>query len=303
MALVVAFGPLAGGQREDRTVLAAGPRTAGGHKTVGWDIEVSSAGDRPVRATIALRGIPGSFARSLVQGYYVEPLLSVVAAETGFIMLPSAGIVSDEGLDILIGRSGAGKSTLAARALAVGRHVIGDDQVIGDAAGGWRPFPRRLRFYPDLRVTAPEAYAALPRETQARLSARRLVAALSRGFVRPSLAVDPEDLGRRWDPAPTRAARILLLERNPDVSDVQVVPANLDRALAWAERVLAEQRSRLLRLPDDEWAARLATTAVREREILASAIAGVPVHEVRIPANWEAPRAIATTARALGLEA
>lgn len=277
-----------------------GPVVGGGHKTVSWEVGLPAAGEHPARVRIALRGLPASFARSLVQGYFVEPLLSVVAAETGSVLLPAAGIMGDGGLDVLIGRSRAGKSTLAARALAAGRHVPGDDQVMVDATGGWRPFPRRLRFYPDLRETAPRAWAALAPGTRARLRARGVVSELTRGFIRPSLAVDPAELGRRWDPAPARAARILLLERSPGAPDVAIAPSDAGRALDWAAEVLREQRSRLARVADAGWASRLSEVAARERETLGAAIDGVPVLEVRIPEAWGAQRAIAATATALG---
>lgn len=277
-------------------------RISGGHKSVGWNVTLSAADCRPTRVDLALRGVPASFARTLVQGYFVEPLLSVAAAEAGHVLLPAAGIVADGGLDVLVGRSRTGKSTLAARALAAGRRVIGDDQVIADAGGGWRPFPRRLRFYPDLRVTAPAAWAALESRSRSRLIARRIVATITGGFVRPSLAVDPTELGGRWDPAPIPAARILLLARDPAVSGVQVVPADTDRALGWAADVLREQRSRLASLADPGWTARLDAVAALERDLLAQAITGIPVLEVRIPGAWEAARTIESTAGALALE-
>jgi len=300
-AVDVAVGMLRSGTGTTADERAMGLLITGGHKTVRWAVRLSAAGDRPTSATIELRGAPASFARSLVQGYYVEPLLSVAAAEVGYLQLPSAGIVGDAGLDILIGRSQAGKSTLAARALAAGRRVIGDDQVVVDAAGQWRPFPRRLRFYPDLRVTAPGAWADLTSGSRSRLVGRRAMAALSLGLVRPSLAVDPAELGRRWDPGPIPAARILLLGRDPSVRDVEIVMTDTHRALDWAEEVITEQRSKLTRVGDEAWSDRLRATSSREREILTAAIEGVAVHEVRIPDNWPAARAIEATARAIGL--
>jgi hypothetical protein len=114
--------------------------------------------------------------------------------------------------------------------------------------------------------------------------------------------VDPGELGRHWNPAPVPAARILLLDRSLEASEVQVEPVGHQHAVDRAAEVLAEQRSRLVGLADAGWASRLAGVADTERALLASAIAGVPVHEVRIPGRWEAARAIEATARALGLE-
>ena len=68
---------------------------------------------------------------------------------------------------ILFGAAGAGKTTLSARAAAGGIRSLGDDQVIVDASPVCWPFPRRMRLYPDLKVTAPEAHALLPARDRA----------------------------------------------------------------------------------------------------------------------------------------
>jgi hypothetical protein len=292
-ALSVSFG--------SAPALEGAARVSGGHKSVGWTVALSAADDPATTLGVALSGVPRGFARSLVQGYFVEPLLSVVAAEAGQLLLPSAGIVTADGLRILIGKSRAGKSTLAARSLAAGRHVIGDDQVLVDGSGAWRPYPRRLRFYPDLRFAAPTAWEALPTVTRARLRGRGLVAALTRGFVRPSLAVEPAELGGHWDPEPMPATRIVLLERSADVDEVTLTAGDAAQALAWAATVLGEQRAKLRRIEDAGWQARLDAVDARERAILGSAIDGLPVDVVRIPIGWPAPRAVTATERRLGL--
>ncbi|MET1232080.1 MAG: hypothetical protein ABWY52_04420, partial [Candidatus Limnocylindrales bacterium] len=69
---------------------------------------------------IDLLGVPISFARSLVQGYVVEPMLSVIAAEHDRALVPGAGVADERGLTLVLGRSGAGKSTLMARLAATG---------------------------------------------------------------------------------------------------------------------------------------------------------------------------------------
>jgi hypothetical protein len=269
------------------------------HKTVGWTVVLSGAAAPEPRLRISIRGAPASFARSLIQGYVVEPVMSVVAAELGFVQLPAAGIVDAGGLHVLIGRSRAGKSTLAARALAAGDQIIGDDQVLAGASNAWRPFPRRLRFYPDIRDTAPAVWGRLGPGTKALLTARRVVAAASRGFVRPSLGVDIAELGGRWDPRPREAARIVLLERTRDVQSAQLQATDLDEALDWATTILAEQRARLCRHLGAEWRARVAAAETRERAILTEAMAGVAVERLRLPDDWPAARAIDAAGTAL----
>jgi len=271
------------------------------HKTIGWTVVLSRAAAPEPRLRIAMRGAPASFSRSLVQGYVVEPVMSVVAAELGFVQLPAAGIVDGRGLHVLIGRSRAGKSTLAARALAAGDRIIGDDQVIAGASNAWRPFPRRLRFYPDIRDTAPSVWRRLASQTRGLLTARRLIAAATRGFVRPSLGVDIEELGGRWDPRPREAARVVLLERTPDVASPQLQATDLDEALDWATTILAEQRARFRRRLGTEWQARLTAAETHERAILTEAMAGVAVERLRLPDDWPAASAIDAAATALGL--
>ena len=274
----------------------------GGHKTVGWQVALSDAGDRPVRAQIAMRGAPARFARSLVQGYYVEPLLSVLAADLGLVQLPAAGVVDRRGLHILLGRSRAGKSTLATRALAAGGQSFGDDQVFVSSAGEWRPFPRRLRLYPDIRETAPGAWRRLRRSTWLALTGLRLLGAATRGFVRPSLGVVVAELGGRWDPGPRTAIRAVLLERSRDVASVESQPADSGDAIRWAHELLSQQRARIARVNDPGWASRLAVATDREAGILASAFAGVPIERLRIPDRWSARHSIEAAADALGLE-
>ena len=297
-ALEVVFGSPAGGL-EARPGDVAAP---GGHKTVRWHVTLGRPAEAPLRAWISIDGWPPAFARSLVQGYVIEPLLSIAAARTGHVLLPGAGIVADDGLLVVIGRSRAGKSTIAARALANGRRVLGDDQVLVDAGGAWRPFPRRLRFYPDLAVAAPAAFARLTMGSRRQLRVRGLVSTMTGGFVRPSLAVLPAELGATWSAASVPATRIALVERRPDVDRLVVEPATTDRALDWAAAVLAEQRARLASIGGATWLSTLEETASAEARLLRSALAGIPVQAVVVPVGWTAAEGIARTAAALGLE-
>ena len=280
-----------------------GPVRRGGHKSVRWGVRLGSPDAEVLRAAIAIRGWPGAFARSLVQGFVIEPLLSVAAVRHGLVLVPSAGIVGPDGLSVILGRSRAGKSTIAARAMTLGRTVIGDDQVIVGRDGGVWPFPRRLRFYPDLVHTAPEAFRSLRPGTRRALRVRGLIATLSRGYVRPSLAVDPDELGGRPASTPTRPARLVLLDRRDDLVAISDSAATVEDAVAWAADLLAEQRARLRALGGEEWSTVLQDVAAKEADILREAFAGVDCRRVSVPRAWDASRAVSRTATHLGFEA
>lgn len=273
----------------------------GGHKTVAWRVRMGDPAGTPLAATIQTRGWPGSFARSLVQGYVVEPVLSIAAARRGMVLLPGAGIVLDGGLALLLGRSRAGKSTLAARALAGGRTVLGDDQLFVDAEStGW-PFPRSLRFYPDLERTAPTAWARLPPRARLALRIRGVVARASRGFVRPSLAVPTTALGAGQPAQPRPIGRIFLIERDAERHTLASAPASTENAVDWSAGLLREQRERLVRLGGPGWQEAVERTAEVERMILGRAFAGVGVERLAIPREWAAARAVDATGRLLGM--
>lgn len=297
-ALEVVFGSPTIRREEQPDAVAA----TGSYKTVTWQVTLGSPAEEPLRAWISTGGWPSGFARSLVQGYVVEPLLSIAAVRSGHVLLPGAGIVGDDGLLVVIGRSRAGKSTIAARALASGRRVLGDDQVLVDAEGRWRPFPRRLRFYPDLAVAAPTAFARLRPGIRRMLRLRGVVATATGGFVRPSLAVSPGELGGTWQPEPVRATRIALVERRADAVAIVVEPATTERSVEWAGQVLAEQRERLASIGRATWLPTLEATALAEADLLRAAMAGTPVQAVGVPVGWSAAKGIARTAAALGLE-
>lgn len=285
-----------------RRVSAAGAdpvRFAGRHKSVAWHVSVSSAAADP-RVAIVLAGAPRAFARSLVQGYVVEPMISIVSAERGLAMVPSAAVADARGVTLILGRSGAGKSTLMARLAATGRDVLGDDQLFIDADGRCTAFPRRLRFYPDIESTAPEAYARLPAAIQRRLRARRLMASATRGYVKPSLGVDRSAIGGRWVPGPLQIARIVLLERGDHTGDLQGGAANVDDATTWAAGLLVEQRDHLQIGADRAWRERLQAAATSEIEILGTAFKGPAIERLRVPVDRPASEAVAAVAERLG---
>lgn len=273
----------------------------GGHKTVAWRVRLGDPVTTPLEAAIRTSGWPASFARSLVQGYVVEPLLSIAAARRGMVLLPGAGIVLDRGLTLLLGRSRAGKSTLAARSLAAGRIVLGDDQLFVDGDCTAWPFPRSLRFYPDLERTAPTAWGRLPPRARLALRIRGAVASASRGFIRPSLAVPAAALGTGQLSGPGSIDRIILIERDADRAALVTEPSSTEAAMDWAAELLREQRERLVRLGGSHWEAAIERTAAEERLILGGAFAGVHVERLAIPRAWDAATAVDATARLLSI--
>jgi hypothetical protein len=279
-----------------------GPAHADGHKSVGWTVSFGPADDVPLRATITLYGWPSSIARSLVQGYLVEPLISVAAVRRGLVLVPAAALETDAGLTVLLGRSRVGKSTLAARAMASGRRVLADDQVFVAPDGSCWGLPRRPRFYPDIAQTAPAAYRRLSRRTRGLLAARRSLALATRGYVRPSLAIDSGELGGSWIGEALRFGAVILIERSPGVVEIERSPADAAAAVEWATLLLDEQRARLHRAGDDEWRASLVRVADLEREILGRAFGEAWVELVRIPGTWSAADAIPAVAARLGIE-
>jgi hypothetical protein len=281
--------------------LAAGGSSRGGHKSVRWDVTLSGPPDLPLHAAIWLRGWPRSFGLSLVQGYFVEALISLAAPAAGHTLLPAAAVDSDAGLVLILGPSGAGKSSLSARAIARGRLVIGDDQVLLDATGRCTAFPRRMRFYPDLRTTAPEAYRALSGPARGMLRIRGIVDRLTGGYVRPSLVVDPVDMGRSRDMDSAMIRRVLLLEPRAPVQDVEVSSVDIASLLSDTRQLFESQRARLWFVAPEAWRRSLTHVAAQEQEILHSALDGLPSERVRIPAGWPAERSIEMLARLIGL--
>ncbi len=280
------------------STLALGSALTDGQRTTRWAVRLGDPEETPIRASVSVAGI---FGRSFVQGFVVEPLLSVAAAREGRMLLPAAGLVLPEGLVLVLGRSHTGKTTLAARALAAGGVVLGDDQVILEP-GGTIAFPRRMRLYPDLATTAPAAFRRLPPSTQLAIHLRRLVAVT--GTRLPVLLRAADPLGAAADGARLPVARVVLVERSPastlpaDATRKPLETADLvDAALALAD----EQRARLRAGADPAWAVELDRTLERERAILAASLAGVPAERIVVPSGWPARRAIGALDAILGV--
>ncbi|SFP12967.1 hypothetical protein SAMN05660464_2148 [Geodermatophilus dictyosporus] len=278
------------GSRVDR--IPGGAVLAGGHKTARWRVALGPPEAGPLHAVIGLTGGPPSFTLSLVQGYFVEALVAVALARVGRTALPAAAFGDGGGgATVVLGRSGAGKTTLTARALAAGRTVLSDDQVVVDASGRiWR-YPRRLRLYPDIEQTAPEAWSRLPAGTRATLRNRALVRRLTRGQVAPSLAVPASDVGTTVVSGPVPLRRLVVVGRCEDDGFSEEV-----RPAAWvvgeAETLLGQQRERLTRAVGGAWADALDAVLRAESRTVTAALAGVPATEISVPRAWGARRAV-----------
>ena len=284
------------------TRLPAG-RGRAGHKTVRWWVDVGRGDGRPLRATLVLAGRPRRFALSLVQGFVVEPLVSLAAAGAGYVLLPAAALEDGDGAVVLIGRSRSGKTSVVARAVAGGQRAWGDDQVLLDAAGGVRAWPRRLRVYPDLRTTAPAAVAALPLRKRARLTGLACLAAVTRGWVAPSLPLAWRDLGGvpLSEVAPTR--RVVVIERGGAGGHeaLLVSPLASEAATVVAAAVIREQRSRLRQVLDAGWDTAFKAAEAAEDGVLRRALGGLPAQRWTVPAGYSAAEAVSELASRLGV--
>jgi hypothetical protein len=268
---------------------------SGGHRSLRWHVELDQSSSETLRATVALRGEPRSFGLSLLQGYLIEPLVELVASAVSHVLLPAAAIGGQRGAIVLLGRSRSGKSSTVARAAAAAQPVLGDDHVLVASDGTCRPFPRRLRLYPDLASTAPAAYALLAPSQRATLRGLGALSALTRGAVAPPLRIPIEALG-----APAAHAAplggVVLIER-ADVAKVVAEALALSELVELAYGIVADQRRALEAIADDKWHERLRSARADEEALLESAFAVAPfATRLVVPNHWPADRAIESVA-------
>ena len=287
------------GNARDRAVAERG---RGGHKTVGWSVTLGEPAAHPLTVRIGLSGRPRRFALSLVQGFVVEPLVSMAAARAGLVLLPAGALVVSGGAVILLGRSGVGKTSVVARVLAAGRPALGDDQVLLDGKGAVYPWPRRLRVYPDLRVTAPAAVRRLPRGRRVALGGLGVLRAVTRGWVAPSLALQWRELGAESVPGPVPARRVVVLERSGSADAIVAEALTGDAVGALAREILREQRARFAALAGPRWSTSLAEAEQREQALLAPVLATLPAERWTVPVTWSPATAVGALATRLGVE-
>jgi hypothetical protein len=278
-----------------------GGAARGGHKTARWWVDLALPETRPLGVGVTIAGGPPSFALSLVQGYYVEPLVAVALAETGYVALPSAAILSGDGALVVMGHSGSGKSSVSVRALARGMRVLGDDQVVIGADGSCWPYPRRLRLYPDIQETAPEAWRRLDASTRRALRLRCHVRRGTGGFVAPSLPVAVTELATAVPRIRSTACRLVVVVPDPDVSLLTERERDASWATTQAAEVIAAQRSRFAHAAGQSWRRALAASVRRETAVVRAWLESVPVTELRVPRAWSAPTAVRELAERLGV--
>ncbi|PYR87710.1 MAG: hypothetical protein DMF84_30935 [Acidobacteria bacterium] len=270
----------------------------GRYKTVRWRVFLSSPDAPVLTASINISGHPTSFGLSLLQGFFVEPLLALAAMRARYVLLPAAAVELDGKALLVIGRSRSGKSSVCARALAAGRRVLGDDHVIVDERATIFPFPRRLRLYSDLPVTAPGAYRSLARTQRRALLARKLARRVTRGYVAPPLRVQPTDLG--GPPAePLELERILVIEPG-DATDVAYSELDLDSLVPLALQVLQEQRTALAATNED-WRQASKAASADEARLLRAAFVETRAQRIAIPRGFDAARAVDTISAWIGI--
>lgn len=268
------------------------PLVEGGHKSVRWRVSLDPPVEGALRLRIQLTGAPKGFGLSLVQGYFVEPVLSLAAARVGVVLLPCAAIATaGDGLMLLMGRSRSGKSSLAVRALAAGGVVFGDDQAFVDAQCRCSRFPRRMRFYADVRRTAPRAFARLRPAIRAKLRALAGVRAVSRGVVAPPVRVPIEDLGIAGGLAATEVRRVVVLERVDDVAEIVQDHLGPEQATGFALELLDDQRRKLMGA-SPEWDQFITMLRDGESATLRNAFQVHAVERLRVPSGWAATDAL-----------
>jgi hypothetical protein len=269
----------------------------GRHKLARWHVSVATNDDDDA---IRVRAhVQGPFGLPLVQSLVVEPLIGVAASRHGLAMVPGALLLDGEGAGVLlVGGSGAGKTSLAARAIAAGLDVLADDRAFVDAGGTGSCFVRRMRLYPDIRDTAPRAWAALARGPRARLRAVAALREVSRGRFAPPVAVARRQLGAPARPqAGIAVSRIVLLGRH-DGSSARIRPASDAAAADEIARRIRDDRAALDVAGLGE---QLRTRAQADREVLEPAIRAATVQRLDMPLAWPAARAVQRLASELGL--
>jgi hypothetical protein len=273
------------------------PELQGSHKLARWRASVPTRPEgETMRVAVAVRGPLGL---ALVQSHVIEPLVSLAAVRAGSVLLPGAAIAQGDRTLLVLGRSRSGKTSLAARALAAGRRVLGDDQVIINAERECLPFPRRLRLYPDLSRTAPAAFAALRPSVRTRLAALGHVNTFTRGFVAPPVSVSASALGTNA----TGPVRLLIgdvvVVRRARVDALTLEPLDASELAAEADDVLMGQRSELFKVPGVR--AAYETLLAHERAIISCALDAAPARRVLVPDAWTSEQAVGALARELEL--
>jgi len=255
----------------------------GRHKIVRWRVCVAG-----LCADTTYLGFEGSgqLVISFLQTFYVEPLLRLKFAARDHALVHAAALAKGDISVLFPAGSRVGKSTMTLQHAAAGQGVQGDNYVILTADGRTLAFPRRMRVYSDLPAINPEVYALLPRSEQIRLRWAGIIRRLSAGYANlpRRLALEQIVGGKNGVCREARLSAVYLLK--PYEGDGLSGPHSRTAAEA-IERILAigemESERLLEALSDDQPAILMEPALRRERDVLARALAGVPIFELLVP--------------------
>jgi hypothetical protein len=181
-----------------------------------------------------------------------------------------------------------------------GLRLLGDDRVIVSSDGLVSAFPRRIRLYPDLRSTAPDAYRRLTRRARLRLRATAGIRTITRGWVAlPALAPWRAIVGTTTPAAPL--GRMVVIERDNDATALRWIEGS-EPALARLAAVV-DRDLRTLSDHGTAWSEEASRVRARAIDVVGEAVdatraaCGVLV----VPGLWPAPTALDAVERELGL--
>jgi hypothetical protein len=277
-------------------------REIGGYKTARWRIAMGSAHEERLTVSIALLSVPASFGLSLVQGYFVEPILEMAFTRRGQLLAPAAGYVIGDSACLLVGASRSGKSSLMVRALGEGIRILGDDQVIISSRATVLSFPRRLRVYADIRNTAFHAYRAFPVRLKIALRGLEALSRSTAGWVTPPVRIQASALGPQPATLELPLRRLYVIDRDEQAVGPRRSAVEAGRLVDEILTLLDRQRERLIPLlVDRPWADLLQRVRSEESVILKQALAEVSAERLVVPSHWKARRAIDHLQHEIGL--
>jgi hypothetical protein len=278
-------------------------RSMGGYKTARWRISLEDSRSDGLGAKIGLLSLPESFGLSLIQGYFVEPLLEMAFNRRDAVLAPAAGFLGGRGVTLLVGASRSGKSSLMVRALAAGVRIVGDDQVIITSRGTAFTFPRRLRVYPDIRTTASSAYRTFSRDVRAALRCLEILSRSTARWIAPPLRIQPSAVGPEPAKQELPLERVYLIQRDNRAGEPRRAAVGVHALADEMLTLLDHQRQQLtpLFVRDAGWSELLERVRNREREILGQALGDIDAETLVVPSHWEPTRAIDHLQQQIGL--
>jgi hypothetical protein len=258
---------------------------AGRHKVLRWRVGV--AGIAEATTTVAFEG-RGQMVISFLQTFYVEPLLRLKFAARDHALVHAACVVKDGWSVLFPAGSAVGKSTLTLQHAAAGQAVQGDNYVILTPDGRTLAFPRRMRVYSDLQATAPEVFRRLSQSEQRRLKVAGIVKRLSAGYSNQPRRLTVQEMLPGSPACPeARLHSVFLLKPYTGDGLSTPNPKSADEAIERIQEIgnmeAKQLRKALSATGSAPPPASVEQTLAREREVLAHALADVPVFELLVP--------------------